>query len=89
LRLEWCRRSRGAWAWLDGVDVPLNEQAEAYLIGIGDAEAPDMRWETSAPLLELDAASWASIRSAHAGKPFWVRQIGTVAASLPLLLTTV
>lgn len=89
LRLEWRRRSRGAWAWLDGVDVPLNEQAEAYIVGIGDSEAPDLRWETGAPLLGLDAATWLSIQAAHAGKPLWVRQIGTVAASLPLLLTTV
>lgn len=89
LRLQWCRRSRGAWAWLDGVDVPLNEQAEGYLVGLGDSEAPDLRWETGAPLLEIDAATWSSIQAAHAGKPLWVRQLGTLASSLPLLLTTV
>jgi hypothetical protein len=89
LRLEWCRRSRGSWLWLDGVDAPLNEEAEAYAVGIGDVDAPDLRWQTTAPLLELDAASWSSIRSAHAGKPVWVRQIGTAAASLPLLLMTI
>jgi hypothetical protein len=89
LRLEWCRRARGGWAWLDGVDVPLNEQAEAYVVGIGDSEAPDLRWETGVPLLEIDAARWLSIKSAHAGKPLWVRQVGIAAASIPLLLTTV
>jgi hypothetical protein len=89
LRLAWCRRSRGGWAWLDGVDVPLNEQAEAYLVGIGDSQAQDLRWETSGPLLEIDAASWLSIKTVHAGKPLWVRQIGAVSASVPLLLMTV
>ena len=89
LSLVWCRRSRGSWLWLDGVDVPLNEQAEAYLVGVGDGDAPDLRWETATPALELDPASWSAIRAAHSGKPLWVRQIGTAAASLPLLLTTI
>jgi hypothetical protein len=89
LHLEWCRRSRGSWLWLDSVDAPLNEQAEAYGIGIGAVDAPDLQWQTTAPLLDLDTASWSSIRSLHSGKPLWVRQIGTAAASLPLLLMTI
>ena len=89
LSLAWCRRSRGSWLWLDGVDVPLNEQAEAYLVGIGDGNAPDPRWETAVPALELEPASWSAIRAAHAGKPLWVRQIGTAAPSPPLLLTII
>jgi hypothetical protein len=87
--LEWCRRSRGSWAWLDGVEVPLSEQTETYLVGLGDSEAPELRWETGVALLEIDAADWSSIRSVHAGKPLWVRQVGTTAASLPLLLTII
>lgn len=71
------------------MDVPLNEQEEAYLVGIGDSDAPDLRWETSAPLLDLDASSWPSIRSAHSGKPLWVRQIGAAGPSPPLLLLTI
>jgi hypothetical protein len=89
LALEWCRRSRGSWAWLDGVEVPLSEQTETYLVGLGDSEAPDLRWETGAPLIEIAASIWSSIKSAHAGKPLWVRQVGTAAASIPLLLTIV
>jgi hypothetical protein len=89
LRIDWCRRSRGSWRWLDGVDAPLNEQAEAYLVGIGDPGAPDLQWPSAAPSLEIDASSWAAIRSARAGKPLWVRQIGAVSASPPLLLMTI
>jgi hypothetical protein len=89
LALEWCRRSRGSWRWLDGVEAPLNEQTERYLVGIGDSEAPGLRWETGAPALELDAASWTTIRGTYAGQPLWVRQIGATALSIPLLLKTI
>jgi hypothetical protein len=89
LVLAWCRRARGAWLWQDGVEVPLNEQSEAYLVGIGDSDAPVLRWEVNAPLLEIGGPVWASIPAAHAGKPLWVRQIGTAALSPPLLLATI
>lgn len=86
LSLEWCRRSRGSWQWLDGVEAPLNEQRELYIVGIGDSEAPALRWEIAAPELQLDAANWAAIQAAHHDQPVWVRQIGALSASIPLLL---
>jgi len=89
IALAWCRRARGSWLWRDGIEVPLNEQTEAYAVGLGDTETPDLHWETAAAALQVDAATWASIRSQHAGKPLWVRQLGTAAASQPLLLTTI
>lgn len=89
LHLEWCRRSRGSWLWLDGVDAPLNEQTEAYVVGIGEFDSPSLQWNTVTPLLELDAASWGSIRSTYSGRPLWVRQTGTAAASPPALLLTI
>jgi hypothetical protein len=89
LSCAWCRRSRGSWLWLDGVDVPLNEQAESYIVGVGPVDTPDLRWETATPALEIDATTWASIRSAYPGKPLWVRQRGTFALSPALLLTTI
>jgi hypothetical protein len=89
LVLTWCRRARGAWLWQDGIEVPLNEQAEAYLVGIGASDAPALRWEPGEPRLEIPAAAWASIRAAHAGQPLWVRQIGTAALSPPLLLAII
>jgi hypothetical protein len=89
LALAWCRRSRGSWLWLDGIDVALNEQSESYWVGIGDSDAPEIRWQVGAPLVAIAAATWATTRAAHAGKPLWVRQIGTAALSPPLLLTMI
>ena len=89
LALGWCRRSRGSWLWQDGIEVPLNEQQEAYLVGIGNVDAPNLRWDVGTPQLAIDAATWTSIRSTHSGKPLWVRQVGTAALSPPLLLITI
>jgi hypothetical protein len=89
LSLAWCRRARGSWLWFDEIEVPLNEQAELYVVGLGDSDAPELRWETETSTLQFDAATWAALRSAHAGKPIWVRQVGTAALSPPLLLTTI
>jgi hypothetical protein len=89
MALVWCRRSRGSWLWQDGIDVPLNEQSEAYLVGIGDGDAPEIRWQVDVSQLEIDPATWSSIMSAHSGKPVWVRQMGTADLSPPLLLTIV
>jgi hypothetical protein len=87
LVLQWTRRSRGAWSWPDGVELPLNEQAEAYVVGLGDADAPLLRWELSQSRVELSAASLSQLTADHPGEPLWVRQVGTFAASDPLLLT--
>jgi hypothetical protein len=86
LVLRWTRRSRGAWTWPDHVDLPLNEQAEAYVVGLGDADAPALRWELSQPLIEFSPATLAQLATDHPGEPLWVRQVGTFAASDPLLL---
>ena len=87
LLVSWRRRSRGAWNWQGSVDVPLNEQTEAYEVGLGDTRAPVMRWETAVPSLTVPFATLSQIRSSHTGAPLWVRQIGTFAHSDPLFLT--
>lgn len=86
--LRWTRRSRGAWRWLDGVDVPLSEQAEAYLVGVGPADLPAIAWHVTEPSLTLPVETFAQLAADHPGAPMWVRQIGTAASSDPLLLTT-
>jgi hypothetical protein len=86
--LSWTRRARGAWGWIDGVDVPLGEESERYLVGLGDTESPVLRWEVSEPRLTLSAAMLAQLASDHPGQPMWVRQVGSHAASASLLLTT-
>jgi len=88
LALSWTRRARGGWMWPDGVEAPLNEQAEAYLVGLGDADHPIVRWEVGRPELELGPATAVQLASEHPGQPLWVRQVGSFAASPPLLLTT-
>jgi hypothetical protein len=87
LILRWTRRARGAWTWPDGVETPLGEQAEGYTVGLGDTGQPALRWEVAQPRLELSAATLAQLSSEHAGEPLWVRQVGSFAASPPLLLT--
>lgn len=86
LRIAWIRRSRGAWSWSDGIEVPLNEEAERYLVGIGDPDAPSARWEFTEPELVLSAPVAASLAAEFPGQAMWVRQIGRFAPSDPLRL---
>lgn len=87
LVLRWTRRARGAWAWLDGVDTPLHEQAERYDVIVGSVTAPVAQWSTAVPALTLDPALLAAMPAAAAGAPILVRQRGSYAVSEPLLLT--
>lgn len=89
MALTWTRRARGAWEWRDEVDVPLNEERERYLVGLGPVAAPLLLWETGEPALSIDAATAAGIAQDHAGQPLWVRQAGRFAQSDPLLVTTI
>jgi len=86
LRLTWVRRARGGWLWRDGVDVPLVEEAEKYLVTYGPPEAPVASWQLSTPALELTAQLVSELQAALPGGSFHVRQLGTHALSLPLHL---
>lgn len=83
LTLEWTRRARGAWAWRDGVDVPLVEEVERYEVGAGAADGPLALWPVAAPALMLAAGDLALL---PAGTQLWVRQIGSHARSRELPL---
>ena len=87
LTLSWTRRARGAWRWDDRVDVPLVEQSEAWLVGLGPVDAPIARWELSAPGLTIAGETLQTLRSVHFDAVLWVRQIGSFAMSDPCLLT--
>lgn len=89
LLLCWTRRARGAWLWSYTVELPLNEESEAYEVGIGDPDAPLLSWPTTTPNLTIDPATLASLQNDHSGQAIWVRQIGTFARSLPLFLLTI
>jgi Putative phage tail protein len=87
LDLIWTRRSRGAWTWPDGVDAPLREQNEAYLVTYGPLEAPEAMWEVTTPNLSVSASQKAALAAAVPGEAFRVRQRGTYALSEHLVLT--
>ncbi|GAA4641937.1 hypothetical protein GCM10023115_02640 [Pontixanthobacter gangjinensis] len=82
LRLSWIRRSRGAWAWHDYVEVPLNEEKELYRVGIGARDNPVAYWLTAVPEIELTQSDI----NGYSGNAVWVQQIGRISQSSPLLL---
>jgi hypothetical protein len=86
MRYSWTRRARGQWRWDDGVDVPMVEEREAYLVGFGAVAAPYAAWERDTPWLHLTAAERAQLTALHGFGPLWVRQVGTFGQSPPLLL---
>lgn len=69
--MRWVRRSRNGWGWHDLVDVPLGEEREHYRCDwVGGSD------EVTAPAFALSP----EVERAA------VRQQGTVAASLPLVI---
>lgn len=88
LDLRWTRRARGGWTWLDGVDAPLHEQAESYLVSYGPIDSPLAIWETSTANLTIDAIQRSALLLSLPGEKFRVRQRGTYALSQPLVLAT-
>lgn len=86
LTLAWTRRARGGWNWVDGVDVPVNEQAEAYQVGFGPVAAPLAVWEAGETWLAIAPAQLASLSASLPAGQFHVRQRGSHALSDPLLL---
>jgi hypothetical protein len=84
LALAWTRRARGAWDWPDGVDAPLHEEAERYLVTLGDLTAPAAAWETTVPQLAIAPALLATLPAGD----ITVRQQGSYALSEALFLTS-
>ncbi len=86
LMLNWIRRSRGAWSWLDEVDTPLNEAAELWEIGFGPEQSPTLFWQTTSPDLVIAPPVLADLRAGSSGHGFVIRQVGRQSRSLPLLV---
>ena len=86
LSLNWVRRSRGAWSWVDEVDTPLNESAELWEIGFGFAQSPGLFWQTSSPTLEIASSLVSQLRASAADHVFAIRQVGRQSRSLPLII---
>jgi hypothetical protein len=80
LVVNWTRRSRAGWAWIDEVDAPLAERVEQYRIMVtGSAGAEEFL--TDQPSLSVSAATLAGFGAGPA--TIDVRQVGDLAASRP------
>lgn len=84
--VRWVRRSRGAWLWLDGVEVPVNEQDESYVITFENQTQVFARWATTAPSLTIVSATAASLAATAPDGRLMIRQRGDRALSAPLSL---
>ena len=82
----WTRRARGAWIWLNGVEVPLVEESEQYRIGCGDTSAPYTTWMTGTAEITLSASERAALVGQFGPAALWVQQVGTFGASVPVFL---
>ena len=88
LELRWTRRARGGWRWEDGVDLPLNEQREVYVVEFGPGQGSAVaRWDCDSPQLVLAFGEWSALAAATPAGAFTVRQVGDRALSLPLIIT--
>jgi hypothetical protein len=86
LALFWTRRARGSYAWSDGVEIPVNEQAESYIVTFGPPENPVAVWELSEPRLNLPPATRDALKNTLPAGAFYIRQRGTHALSEALIL---
>jgi hypothetical protein len=89
LRFAWTRRSRSGWAWLDGGDAPLGEEAERYRLTITPSAGAVRTVETGAPAYDYGPAEQAADGSAGATTfGIALAQLGSTAASLPAATAT-
>ena len=74
--IAWVRRSRGGWRWIDGVDAPIAEEAEAYRVTLTDAAGVVRTIDSDQPVVPI-AAAYIGARPVHIA----VRQRGTFGES--------
>jgi hypothetical protein len=86
--IRWARRSRAGWTWEDGIDAPLAEEAERYLLRVLAGEtvlrsvALDVPWHAyAANLAEADLTAGGGMVLIE------VAQIGTRGVSRPATLS--
>ncbi len=88
IELSWTRRARGQWLWDYGVDVPLVEESENYMVGYGPADDPHTTFATSLPKFTLSQSERDDLIAEHGTADLWVVQVGTFSRSNPLLLAS-
>ena len=84
--LSWVRRARAAFAWLDSVETPLNEQSEAYEVVVDLPRSSPMRWVAGTTTLTITSEIAAILASSTSRAIFRVSQLGNAAASFPLAI---
>jgi Putative phage tail protein len=84
IRIHWVRRSRVGWRWIDGVDAPLGEERERYLVTTAPDVGPAVAAETAMPEHSLSGAMRETMVAAGASRiTVLVQQIGSHAVSRP------
>lgn len=79
LRIDWVRRSRSGWDWIDGVDAPLAEQDEGFRVTLG-FDAGEREVTVGSATLAIGADAVPGLRRVA------VRQIGSHGLSRPATL---
>ncbi len=79
--VSWVRRARGHWQWIDGAEVPLVEEREAYTLGYGPTIAPAQTWALQECSYSLRPNERANLVAQHGPGNLWVRQVGTYSSS--------
>jgi Putative phage tail protein len=83
-RIGWVRRSRDGWRWVDGVDAPLAEEAEHYVVTLTPAIGAVRVIETSVPYFIYTTAMRAADQAAGAASlTVQLIQRGTFGLSRP------
>lgn len=84
LRCKWVRRSRRGWAWLDGVDAPLDCLVERYRVRLQSGGGV-LELETSVPEAQFSAQDLSALGSGTA--ELSVTQLGDLGISRSASLT--
>lgn len=82
LRLDWIRRSRDGWRWIDGVDAPLAEESEMYRVSITPDGGLRSDMQTVQPRLVVPASALAAMPGVRV-IDVSVVQLGLFGASRP------
>lgn len=54
LSIDWVRRSRAGWRWIDGADAPLIEESEAYSVTVARPTGVQLRTESTLPTAVIE-----------------------------------
>ncbi len=90
LVITWVRRTRVGGSWRDGVDVPLGETTEAYLVEIYDDMDVVRTWSVAGPVANYSAAEQtADFGSPQASVAVKIYQISEIAGRGQPAISTV